>query len=88
MTLKDQEPCIFSMKWYSIKLLYNAIFFLSIQDNFILMTVLAGEAVKKRNELSDGDLVGKCMNTLRKIFTGEVSGSYFFCFLGRMVHSK
>ena len=42
------------------------------------MTVLAGEAVKKRNELSDGDLVEKCMNTLRKIFTGEVN-DYSFC---------
>ena len=42
------------------------------------MTVLAGEAVKKRNELSDNDLVDKCMTTLRKIFAGEVSENLMF----------
>jgi len=42
------------------------------QDNYILMTVLAGEAVQRRKELKDNDLVEKCMVTLRNIFTGEV----------------
>ena len=51
------------------------------------MTVLAGEAVKKRNELSDGDLVEKCMNTLRKIFTGEVN-DYSFCLRPAQIHQN
>ena len=46
------------------------------------MTVLAGEAVKKRNELRDSDLVDKCMETLRKVFVGEVNCNKFpFVFL-------
>ena len=37
------------------------------------MTVLAGEAVKRRSEMTDGELVKNCMKILKKIFKGEVS---------------
>jgi len=51
--------------------MFSVFYDVSREDDFILMTVLAGEAVKRRNEMTDQELVDKCMSTLRKIFTGE-----------------
>ena len=36
------------------------------------MTVVAGDAVKLKAEMSDKDLIKRCMKTLKKIFKDEV----------------
>lgn len=51
--------------------LFSVFYDVSKGENYILMTVIAGEAVKVKAEMTDEQLVDKCIETLKKIFKPE-----------------
>jgi len=51
--------------------LFSVFYDVSKGSNHILMTVIAGEAVKIKESMSDEQLVQECMKTLRNIFKDE-----------------
>ena len=48
--------------------LFSVFYDVSKDDNYVLMTVVAGEALKSKAEMTDDELIRRCMQTLRNIF--------------------
>ena len=51
--------------------LFSVFYDVSKGDNYVLMTVVAGDALKSKSEMTDDEIIKKCMRTLRNIFKDE-----------------